>query len=167
LHEELAAAKTAASSQNDEVASLRGSLADLRDQLGRVDADLAGATELTKRQEEELTSLRALVGQLRDEQSQRRDQAAGQAVSGASQDEAALAATEPLRRDPLIDINGIGPVFEQRLFDAGIVTFAQLAEQTPERLREIVAAQSWQDIDAADWIAEAGRRAATVEESQP
>jgi predicted flap endonuclease-1-like 5' DNA nuclease/predicted nuclease with TOPRIM domain len=61
----------------------------------------------------------------------------------------------PARRDPLIDINGIGPVYEERLFAAGITTFAQVAEQNPDRLREIVAAKEWQDIDPEAWIAEA------------
>ncbi|MEO7911724.1 MAG: helix-hairpin-helix domain-containing protein [Roseiflexaceae bacterium] len=58
-------------------------------------------------------------------------------------------------RDPLIDINGIGPVYEQRLFDAGIYTFADLVAQSPARLRELVAAKSWQDTETEAWIAEA------------
>jgi predicted flap endonuclease-1-like 5' DNA nuclease len=58
-------------------------------------------------------------------------------------------------RDPLIDINGIGPVYEQRLFDAGIYTFAELAAQSPERLRELVGAKSWQETETEAWIAEA------------
>ena len=50
-------------------------------------------------------------------------------------------------------IDGIGPTFASRLVDAGITTFAQLAELTPEQAREItrVTVQS----DPADWIAEA------------
>jgi predicted flap endonuclease-1-like 5' DNA nuclease len=58
-------------------------------------------------------------------------------------------------RDPLININGIGPVYEQRLFDAGIYTFAQLAAQSPAHLREIVGAKSWQETETEAWIAEA------------
>ncbi|MCL4295638.1 MAG: DUF4332 domain-containing protein [Anaerolineae bacterium] len=61
----------------------------------------------------------------------------------------------PIRRDPLVDIEGIGPVYAQRLNEAGILSFRQLAEQTPERLREIIKPESWQKIDAADWIAQA------------
>jgi predicted flap endonuclease-1-like 5' DNA nuclease len=59
------------------------------------------------------------------------------------------------QRDPLIDINGIGPVYEQRLFDAGIYTFADLVAQSPERLRELVGAKSWQETATEAWIAEA------------
>jgi predicted flap endonuclease-1-like 5' DNA nuclease len=61
------------------------------------------------------------------------------------------------RRDPLIDINGIGPVYAQRLFDAGIYTFDDLAAQSPARLRELVGAKAWQEADTAAWIAEARR----------
>ena len=53
------------------------------------------------------------------------------------------------------DINGIGPVYQQRLFDAGIYTFAELAAQSPARLRELVGAKSWQETEAEAWIAEA------------
>ena len=59
------------------------------------------------------------------------------------------------QRDPLIDINGIGPVYEQRLLDAGIYTFAELAAQSPARLRELVGAKSWQETETEAWITEA------------
>jgi len=67
-------------------------------------------------------------------------------------------------RDPLIDINGIGPVYQERLYAAEIYTFAQIAEQTPERLRQIVEAKAWQDIEADAWIAEAREFAKQVQE---
>jgi predicted flap endonuclease-1-like 5' DNA nuclease len=66
-----------------------------------------------------------------------------------------LRAVGEQQRDPLIDINGIGPVYEQRLFDAGIYTFADLAAQSPARLRELVGAKSWQETETEAWIAEA------------
>jgi predicted flap endonuclease-1-like 5' DNA nuclease len=59
------------------------------------------------------------------------------------------------RRDPLIDINGIGPAYEQKLFDAGVYTFEALATMTAEQVIEIIAPQSWQSIDAASWIDQA------------
>lgn len=58
-------------------------------------------------------------------------------------------------RDPLIDINGIGPVYERRLNDAGILTFAELAALTSDRLRAIIQPEKWQQIDPERWIAEA------------
>jgi predicted flap endonuclease-1-like 5' DNA nuclease len=57
--------------------------------------------------------------------------------------------------DSLEDINGIGIVFAKRLNEVGIYTFAQLAEQTPERLQEIIKPESWQKIEPEKWIVEA------------
>jgi hypothetical protein len=55
--------------------------------------------------------------------------------------------------DDLTQIDGIGPTFARRLEEAGITTYVQLAELSPEQAREItrVTVQS----DPADWIAEA------------
>jgi predicted flap endonuclease-1-like 5' DNA nuclease len=58
-------------------------------------------------------------------------------------------------KDPLIDIDGIGPVFEKKLWDAGVLTFAQLASTSEERIREIIQPKNWQKIEADKWIAEA------------
>lgn len=41
-------------------------------------------------------------------------------------------------KDNLQAIKGIGPVFSQRLNEAGITTFAQLAKLTPKELEEIL-----------------------------
>ncbi|MFN3334874.1 MAG: NADH-quinone oxidoreductase subunit E, partial [Caldilinea sp.] len=35
-------------------------------------------------------------------------------------------------------INGVGPVFDQRLKEAGILTFADLAVRTPAEIAEII-----------------------------
>ncbi|MCB0140643.1 MAG: hypothetical protein KDE50_12105 [Caldilineaceae bacterium] len=56
-------------------------------------------------------------------------------------------------------INGIGPVYEKKLKESGVLTFADLAQQTPEKVVEIIAPQSWQTIDAAGWIAQAAELA--------
>lgn len=60
--------------------------------------------------------------------------------------------------DDLRRINHIGPVYERRLRDAGIETYAQLAAQTPKRLAEILRDQagiSIQRIEEWDWIGQA------------
>lgn len=57
--------------------------------------------------------------------------------------------------DNLEAINGIGPTYARRLREAGIKTFSDLIEQTPERLREITGLRDWQAADPADWINEA------------
>lgn len=60
-----------------------------------------------------------------------------------------------VQADRLQKVNGIGNVYAQKLNDAGIFTFAQLAKETAERLTEIVSPESWQSIEPDAWIAEA------------
>ena len=64
-----------------------------------------------------------------------------------------LAEQQTAEVDDLTQIDGIGPTFAERLAEAGIATFAQLAGLSPEQAREIthVTVQS----DPADWITEA------------
>jgi predicted flap endonuclease-1-like 5' DNA nuclease len=61
----------------------------------------------------------------------------------------------PGRPDHLQDVNGIGQVYAKRLNDAGVYTFAQLSELSPDRLREIIQPQEWQSLDFASWITQA------------
>ena len=56
------------------------------------------------------------------------------------------------RSDDLERIKGIGPAFSQRLNEAGIHTFRELAKSSPERLKQIVGAEEWQDVDIETWI---------------
>lgn len=59
------------------------------------------------------------------------------------------------KRDPLHEINGIGAVYEQRLNDAGIFTFAGLIAAGSQRIHEIISPKDWQAIDTKDWLAQA------------
>ncbi|NWF79979.1 MAG: hypothetical protein HXY37_08005 [Chloroflexi bacterium] len=58
-------------------------------------------------------------------------------------------------RDPLIDILGVGPVYEQRLLNAGVTSFAQLASMSEAEIRAIIRPEPWQNVDIPAWIAEA------------
>ncbi|MEM7128535.1 MAG: helix-hairpin-helix domain-containing protein [Chloroflexota bacterium] len=58
-------------------------------------------------------------------------------------------------KDDLKKINGIGPVMEKRLYEAGIATYEQLADAAPDRLYEIVEAKEWQKVDTPSWIVQA------------
>ena len=58
--------------------------------------------------------------------------------------------------EPLEEIDGIGPVFANRLNEAGIYTFAALASATPEQIKKITGVRRW---DPAQWIAEAKKLA--------
>lgn len=57
--------------------------------------------------------------------------------------------------DDLKQINGIGPIYERRLKEAGILTFSDLAQQTPDSLRDIAGLRSMQLSDPEQWIVEA------------
>jgi predicted flap endonuclease-1-like 5' DNA nuclease len=59
------------------------------------------------------------------------------------------------QRNPLTDINGIGPIYAQKLFDAGIRTLRDLAALTPERVQAIIDPRPWRTIDVERWIIEA------------
>lgn len=72
-----------------------------------------------------------------------------------------LPAPVEIKPDDLEVIDGIGPVFAKRLHAAGIETFAQLAELSPERIHKIIGSvRTSHMIDAEGWIAEARTRAA-------
>ena len=57
--------------------------------------------------------------------------------------------------DDLEPIKGIGKVFEQRLYDAGIRTYARLAAATPEELANICGGNMPVKPDFASWIEQA------------
>ena len=69
--------------------------------------------------------------------------------------------TRPARKvtkssaDDLKEIFGIGKVYEAKLNAANIFTFHQLAQVTPETVREIIRPEYWQEIDPARWIQDA------------
>ncbi|MGC8782558.1 MAG: helix-hairpin-helix domain-containing protein, partial [Anaerolineae bacterium] len=57
--------------------------------------------------------------------------------------------------DDFEPLEGIGPVFEGRLYEAGICTYEALANATVEQLAEICKAPAWRTPDYAGWIAQA------------
>ena len=59
--------------------------------------------------------------------------------------------------DDFEKLEGIGEVYERRLYDAGICTFRALAQVSAERLQEICQAPDWRRPDYAAWIAQAER----------
>lgn len=62
-------------------------------------------------------------------------------------------------KDPLTDIEGIGPAYERALNTLGIFTFAQLAEQTAESLASNMTARvTAERIQREKWIQQAKAR---------
>ncbi len=57
--------------------------------------------------------------------------------------------------DDFEPLGGIGKVYEGRLYDAGICTYAALANATVEQLAEICKAPAWRTPNFASWIAQA------------
>jgi predicted flap endonuclease-1-like 5' DNA nuclease len=55
--------------------------------------------------------------------------------------------------DDLETLPGIGKTYEGRLYDAGICTWAKLAQLSPDELAAILKAPSWNQPDYAAWIA--------------
>lgn len=70
---------------------------------------------------------------------------------------APAAKVETAKSDDLTAIKGIGPVFAKRLAEAGLTTYAALAEASPERLRDITQAPPMAEPD--EWIAQARQMA--------
>ena len=52
-------------------------------------------------------------------------------------------------------ISGIGPAYAQRLKEAGVESYADLAKLTSQEVRDITKVQKWQRLDADSWIAQA------------
>lgn len=61
--------------------------------------------------------------------------------------------------DDFEPLEGIGKLYEKKLYDAGICTFAALANATVEQLAEICPGTKLRMPDYADWIAQAKRLA--------
>lgn len=72
---------------------------------------------------------------------------------------AASDVASPETADDLQEILGIGPTYARRLQEAGIRTYADLARQTPDHVREITGISLRRTAEAAEWIADARRLA--------
>ena len=59
-------------------------------------------------------------------------------------------------------LEGVGQIYERRLYSAGICSYAALAEATPDRLAEICKAPAFHRPDYAFWIAQARKMVATA-----
>ncbi len=104
----------------------------------------------TSRMQTELFDSNATIKQLQERLSD-----ADITIASLRQELAELSNKLSNKKDRLELVKGIGAVFAKKLNDAGITSFAQLAEQTPEKVLEIIQPQEWQKIEADAWIAQA------------
>lgn len=88
--------------------------------------------------------------QLREDLRQARNEIAALQQQAAQKNEPAS--------DDLEEIAGIGPEEARRLREAGVVTFADLANATPDALRAAIGADAWQSANTEAWVAEAQSR---------
>jgi predicted flap endonuclease-1-like 5' DNA nuclease len=104
--------------------------------------DLRAALEEERRHQMELAEAQAEIDRL---------QAQAAELSWPAKE----AIDEVVQRDPLEQINGVSPLFAQRLHEAGIFTFDQLAAATPTDVRTALQPEPSQRINAEAWIAQA------------
>ena len=64
-------------------------------------------------------------------------------------------------------LEGIGNIYERRLYSAGICSYAALANATPEQLAEICKAPTFHRPDYGFWIAQARQMVATTGNRKP
>ena len=78
------------------------------------------------------------------------------AAKSKTRETATRTAEARLPADDLTEIKGIGPVFAERLRQAGITTFADVAKASADQLREVTQATSVANPD--EWIEQARAR---------
>ena len=117
-----------------EVSRLQAELAENRQKLATTEHELKTAQAKLREAEQTIEQLRAELNP------------PVQAVAEPAKKE---------RKDRLERIRGIGAVFARRLNEAGVFTFEQLAELSPDRIREILHVEEWQKIQPEKWIEEA------------
>jgi predicted flap endonuclease-1-like 5' DNA nuclease len=141
----------------DEAAVLRTRLSTAQAEIKRLQAQVRESQQLRQ----QLIAAETQVNQLQAQVAEKEDwpQKEREAEIEPPRVEVKPPPERPRQKDRLEEINGIGPVFARRLNEAGIYTFAELAELTPERVHDIVHTEEWQKIEPEAWISEARQRA--------
>lgn len=133
----------------DESDKLRGELAAM---IGKVEGAKAASATAFSATDEDVERLRGEIDEYREALAQQKAE-----VLRLRQQ---LGQTDAVdQKDDLEEIDGIGPVFEGKLYAAGIKTFSQLAGTPIDRIREIIAPKKWQKIEPEKWVIEAAKLA--------
>lgn len=88
--------------------------------------------------------------------------AAAPAAASAPAEAPAMTSRRAKRRDDLKAIRGIGEVFQDKLYDAGVTTYDALAALSADEVAAIIQAEDWQNYDYGDWIRQAAELARKV-----
>jgi predicted flap endonuclease-1-like 5' DNA nuclease len=164
--EEIAAATAAKETITEQFHQLTGQLEKLRDEHNQACRRLA-VTDV------EIAHLRQDVAAAEDQTQQLIRLQADKQVLQSRMDELAArfaAAQQQLNaaglkgKSQIEIVRGIGPTYARRLHEAGVRSLADLAEQTAERVGEIVGLKTWQRADPQAWIDEAKELAAAFED---
>ncbi|MEZ4541794.1 MAG: DUF4332 domain-containing protein [Chloroflexota bacterium] len=126
-------------------------------ELGDIDDDLAerfhlaGVDSIDTLAAADPTILSVATGLERDETESWIDRAA--AALPSIETTAAAPAAAP--RDDLVRVHGIGPKYAAVLAEAGILSFDDLAQTTPDQLRDIIKPSVMQQINFDSWVGQA------------
>ena len=145
------------------IASFYANESRLRSALAEAEDKLQAASAAAQQSKNDLSALRAQLqaAKVREAELQRKLDAASIEIDKLKQRLEATAVETRAevitldKRDDLERIDGIRPVYEQRLFDAGIATYAQLSVTSPDDLQGIIQPAAWQHVDFERWIEEA------------
>lgn len=130
--------------------------AKLLSELVKADTDLQVVNEALLQSQSELNAARAQLqaAKVREAELTRRLEA----MSAQDEDTpverltvVAISAPDDQKTDDFQSIEGIEPEYEQRMYEAGVRTYIQLASTPAEQLEEIIQPAAWQRIDYTRW----------------
>lgn len=166
LNAELAESQRGQSKSDRQMKELKVQLAEAELARSQLDAQVAGNQELYDRLADAEAQNQKLKNQLADHDRDREELAASQSQIAQLRSKLAQYYKSPTKKaESLEEIHGIGASFAQRLNDAGVYSYADLAQLSPDRVREIVAAKKWHRINPEAWIAEAKQRVAEADQA--
>lgn len=164
---ELASAQLRANDLAADKSKLLRELDELQKMLQKADEEGAGKKLYYQQLESEMSTARYRIKQLEFQTKESEETiarlktelaaASTKKVNGSHTEHSFVRHTEPIRKDDLTEIKGIGPFIEKRLNMIGIYSFQQLAELTPESVDRVGAAIEFfpQRIVKDDWVGQA------------
>ncbi len=139
-----------------------GITAPLEARVKELEEELRRASLVTAAGRTSTTSSRQSAGAAQAPKAEAAAAASAPASAPDSADGPVLTSRRSTRRDDLKVIDGIGEVFEDKLFAAGITTYNALSTMSGEEIAAIIQPADWQNYDFYAWIRQAGDLAKKV-----